>query len=1508
MVETPSENRFRCCLIGGTALLIHCATRLRKRGHTTLAIVTDDPAVRKWARTQSTARMWSSSEIELAVRENEFDYLFSIANEHILNDDILALPQQLAINYHDSLLPEFAGRNATAWAIYHRKAIHGTTWHTMVPAVDAGDVLVQESVQIAPDDNTFTLNVKCFKSAITGFDKLLTQIESGCISCKPQNAAHRSYSSSTQRLPNGGVIDWSMSADHISAMVRAADFGPHPCEIGVAKAQIGGEWVVIKAASPTAKPSLLSPGTIAEVRDTHIVVATGENELNIFKLQFLDGPPLELADSQRLLGIQEGTRFGTLGHAAQVDLSRRFPQAAKHESYWVSRLAALRPVGLRDLNTCGPGAHRIQETACETCVVPEDITRLWEEKISAISRNNFCATAFAAYLARVTGTYDLDYGVILATPISPAIEIGGLFSDCLPMHISLDQTTSGAELARKMEIELDDLQRRGLYPREIHGRYPGLTESAFPFVLDLSGGRDDALHPNGEIVVSLATDGSRLRWIYNPIIFARNDIIRFMQQFLRIARALAMRPNDAIATLDILSEEERRLQAVEPNASAHSADGLTVHEMFEGVVARFPDHIAIYYDQTQMTYARLEEQSSLLASKLSKIGVGRGDIVALLADRSIEWIVGILGVLKAGAAYLPLDVTEPESRLNQVIKESGARLALCTSRQRKTFIPQSVQVLFVDCSAVTAELAKAPTLLYATENGTTMQLVPRVVSPDDPAYVIYTSGSTGRPKGTVISHRALSYFIREVTRMYEISHQDRILQLCATSFDAAVEEVFSALTTGATLVLRTPDMAQSLIQFFARCREWQLTVIGLFAAQIRDAIAAMDADNAFPETIRLVTTGGESVHVEDIVRWQSFFAVRGLRPPRLLNVYGLTEATIASIVCDLTNRKLATQRVPIGRPIPGTTVRILDPNKQPVPICVPGEIHISGPGLADRYLNRPEATNERFVSDPFAPKSRMLATGDHGRFLPDGCIEFLGRQDQQVKVQGYRVELGEIEAVLCSHPSVRKAAVAKRVVLSDERLIAYIVQETERPEWAAAPEAEIAVDWLPKNTAQILQKFLSERLPSFMIPHVYCEVSDLPLDAHGKVKKDAIPEPTWSTSFPALNSRDDVESLLIDLWQRTLGISRIGVRDNYFDLGGDSLAAIDMLLSIQTTSGVRLSLEQLFQCPTIMELTELINRERHKEQTSLIGSRQRQRDHFHGIQAIANDVQSTEGAANVFAFRGHGSRNPIYLLHGPSGDVNGFLQLINALGNDQPVYGVQSPALHRPEDVPRSMEEAAANIIRQIRKNELHMAPAFLGYSWSGLLAFEVALQWAAECGERPFVGLIGTAPPIPRLTVSRRIAHYFRWLPNWLLSGGASWLHWRKRFTQTPQYIRRIRNSFRSKPEIPDWAANTVSKNYLTLGFEYAPRIDQTILIDLFRPISDRPPAGHPLVPWEFAHLPDGGWATWVGLPPKVHWLEGDHVAILCPPHVRELAAQIRAAMDAHYSATPLQTFGDTA
>jgi amino acid adenylation domain-containing protein len=444
---------------------------------------------------------------------------------------------------------------------------------------------------------------------------------------------------------------------------------------------------------------------------------------------------------------------------------------------------------------------------------------------------------------------------------------------------------------------------------------------------------------------------------------------------------------------------------------------------------------------------------------------------------------------------------------------------------------------------------------------------------DHPAYVIYTSGSTGRPKGVEITHGALANFIRTASNAFALGPDDRVLQFASISFDAAVEEIFPCLIRGATLVLRTDSMLDSVSLFLERCRDWQITVLDLPTAYWHELTETLDREKrSLPETLRLVVIGGEKAAAERLSQWQASVGNR----VRLLNTYGPTEATVVSTMWELTACERLTASigdVPIGRPISNVQTYILDKRLNPTPIGVCGELHIGGVGLARGYLNRPELTAEKLLPNPFNDGSgaRLYKTGDLARYLPDGNIEFVGRIDHQVKIRGFRIEPGEIEAVLRQHPAVRDVVViAREDASSGKRLVAYVV-----------PARDVS------TSVSDLRNSLKEKLPDYMVPPVYVFLESLPLTSTGKVDRGALPAPDQGRPeqenlfVPAVTAEEEI---IAGIWAQVLHLDRVGVHDNFFDLGGHSLLAIQVVSRVRDAFKIELPLRVLFEHPTVAGL------------------------------------------------------------------------------------------------------------------------------------------------------------------------------------------------------------------------------------------------------------------------------------------------------------------------------------
>ncbi|MEA5498288.1 non-ribosomal peptide synthetase [Limnoraphis robusta Tam1] len=574
-----------------------------------------------------------------------------------------------------------------------------------------------------------------------------------------------------------------------------------------------------------------------------------------------------------------------------------------------------------------------------------------------------------------------------------------------------------------------------------------------------------------------------------------------------------------------------------------------------------PDAVAVVFEEKKLTYRELNVKANQLAHYLQTLGVKPEVLVGICVKRSLEMIVGILGILKAGGAYVPLDPTYPKERLAFMLEDSSVRVLLTQQKLVEKLPANSARVicLYSDWEEIS---------LHSQENPSSE------VQPENLAYVIYTSGSTGKPKGVLIEHKSLVNYTTVAIAEYQIEKSDRILQFSSISFDVSAEEIYTSLTSGATLVLRTDTMLDSFEGFLQKCQNREISVMALPTAYWHELTAFLSPKTlALPPSLRLVILGGEKALPERLKTW---FECVG-QQVRLLNNYGPTETTVGATIYEVSAADATLRELPIGRPLGNVCTYILDRNGQPVPIGVPGELYIGGVGLARGYLNRPDLTNERFIRNPFndSPTERLYKTGDQVRYLPDGNIEYLGRIDDQVKVRGFRIELGEIEAALSQHPNLLSVAVVLREdIPSQKSLVAYAVPFQE-----AAP------------TVGDLRHFLKERLPDYMVPSAFVILESLPLTPNGKVDRKLLPAPDLKSLIEKaefIAPRTPTEELVASIWAEVLGVEKLSIHDNFFELGGHSLLATQLLSKLSSHLGLNLPLSKLFEAPSVAGFSSYI--------------------------------------------------------------------------------------------------------------------------------------------------------------------------------------------------------------------------------------------------------------------------------------------------------------------------------
>ena len=589
-------------------------------------------------------------------------------------------------------------------------------------------------------------------------------------------------------------------------------------------------------------------------------------------------------------------------------------------------------------------------------------------------------------------------------------------------------------------------------------------------------------------------------------------------------------------------------------------------DLFEAQADRRPGAAAVVAGDRSLSYGELDARANRLAHHLQALGVGPETVVGVCVERSLEMAVGFLGVLKAGGACMPLDPSYPLERLALMLNDSAAPVLLTCERLLERLPPHRAGTVCID--ADWHDVARRPGRRPV-----------RTVAPDNLAYVIYTSGSTGEPKGVMLTHRGLVSHNRAASRLFELTPSDRVLQFCSISFDISVEELFPSWASGATVALRADDLPILGAQWLAWLRERRLTVLNLPTAYWHEWVRDLESmEESLPADVRLVVVGGEKVLGSAYRTW---LRVGGDRA-RWLNCYGPAEASVTATAYDPRSAtdELDGRDPPIGRPLPGATVHILDEQGFPVGRGRAGELYVGGEGVARGYLGRPDLTAERFLPDPFAerPGARLYRTGDRGRELPGGDVEFVDRLDHQLKVRGFRIEPGEVEAAVVDHPGVSEAVVtAREDNPGDRRLVAYFVPA------GGAGAAPGSGD---------LRRFLSDRLPPYMVPSAFVALDAFPQTPNGKVDRAALPAPPHirpELSGERVAPRTPTEEALASIWSEVLHIEGVGVEDDFFELGGHSLLATQVVARAREAFATDLPLRAIFERPTVAGLAQAVD-------------------------------------------------------------------------------------------------------------------------------------------------------------------------------------------------------------------------------------------------------------------------------------------------------------------------------
>ncbi|MGM9511618.1 amino acid adenylation domain-containing protein [Larkinella sp. GY13] len=1127
---------------------------LGQHGLLVKGVISTDPQVRKYC-TESGLTCIDATAPFVSILESEpFDYLVSISNGYILSKEILQLPRLHTINYHDGPLPAYAGVHATFWALVNGETTHGITWHLVNEGIDTGPILKQSLVTIVPDETSISLNKKCYAAAVAAFRELVEEMRLGPLPSFSQDLTQRTYYGLKKRPHT--FIDWTHSTSQVINLHRALNFGFHPNPFGYLKIRINNDVLFVtdlSEVSESADHRPYSPGTVAFLKSDVLVITTGQGLLGIRALTTRAGKGIALPEFYSMRGLAAGQQLGQ--SEKSLELYYQWEDlCSPHQAYWNEKINRFSPTSIgvstpvqitKSLEKAVDYRKADLSSAVETALT----------KLEGTNQTDQLLTAFLIVVARLNDEHAIHVGY--SGPISRqiAFETADLFVDCLPFSIDFDLESDFAKSVAATQHEQATTIKHRSFARDWLLTQPALqakaklfNESTFPIVIYQTARPDEQpLYPNA--LTLILSDTGPCKIVYNPAVWTDAQVADLINRWEVVLERVVHQPSQPLKAISLLSTAEQQRVLKDWNvANVPYPCDQTIVELFEAQVKENPLNEALCCGGNSITYGELNQRANQLAWHLHHQGVRPETLVGICLERSVEMVIGLLGVLKAGGGYVPLDPAYPATRLEKLRAQTGVQIIVTQQKWIVRFATEGIAFVVLD----------QPILSWTSEADSNLALPASI---DQLAYVLFTSGSTGHPKSVAIPHRGIIRLVKE-PNYAQFDSTTVMLGLAPLAFDASTFELWATLANGGRLILMTDQ--QPTLHAIKDAIQTHLVNTVFFTTALFNVL--VDSDVSGLTTLSQLLTGGEAASAQHLRRAQ-----QQLPLCTISNVYGPTESTTFASFYSLPPAQEDIPNVPIGWPLTNTQLYIVDSFLHVVPVGIAGELIIGGDGLAREYVFQPELTKEKFIPDPFSqkPGRRLYRTGDLARYRNDGAIEFIGRLDDQVKVRGFRIEPGEIEYALRQHPAVGEAFITLTDSPSGQKeLAAYLVP---------IPDCQLATEEV--------RQFLQTRLPKHLIPAAILPVEALPLTANGKVAKNLLPPAIVRSGNGAHEELTGTEQALMSLWVEVLKNADLGSEDNFFDLGGNSLLAMQLAARIHQRFNRQLSVKDVFDYPTLRRLS-----------------------------------------------------------------------------------------------------------------------------------------------------------------------------------------------------------------------------------------------------------------------------------------------------------------------------------
>ena len=1163
--ENKNKKSSRSCFVFGEGGLTRsCLEWLLSENWLIHGIVSSSKTIGKWANKNGIPCFDSENkqEYETAILDDNFDYLFSIVNPTILKRPLLSKPRIFSINFHDSFLPRYAGMHSTSWAIINGEQEHGITWHIMLEKVDAGDILKQAKVTLEPDDTALSLNQKCYETAFSTFKELLSELLTDTYIRQPQQVDPNTYCGLYSKPAGNGWIRWDQTAEKIKALYRAAQLGNHNNFFSTCKFVYKGTAYIVDELTSISSNEINLPGTVVLCDKKELQVATKTKTISIKRLKNLDGTPCDLLGMYKNLDIKVGKELYIPDYNSWEAFQEKSIELAKHEQFWLRQWRCFKPASLPRLEI---------RTLSNLEDIPENITEFnLGEKFRVQLNNLFPEINTSDILLALCLLYLYRFGnkeilgVAFNTPVTRrhAYLQQSLISDLVPLILFLKDEMNFKEVLETILKKKLILERNKTFLQDLHGRYPEflsiekpiISITLDPFLSEYPASSESNLskqHP-----FNIQIKDRKILLSIKKIVCNRQleEVFNHIPAHLETLLAgIIKNSNQSIALLSLLPKNFLKKIAYDINNTDEYYPKKTIYKLFEEQAEKTPYNSCIFYEEEKINFINANEKSNQLAHFLLEKKIKQESRIAVFMQRGIDRVIAQLAIGKSGCSFVVVDVEYPKERIAEILKDSQASCVL-THKNYSSKLKGKANYF---------ELDKLEEDLMLQPKGN----LNITVSPDSAIYFLPTSGTTGKSKLVKVLHKGVVNLVFSLAKKLKVTANDIVLNFSESTFDVAYWEIFSALISGAKLRIPTQDERSPGPILADTLRKYGITIAGF-----PPSVLKLTPPVNLP-ALRYVIAAGEACTEEVLTLWRNY---------HLLNAYGPTETTIFTVAADHPPESY-NSHADIGLPLANVKVYILDENLQLVGIGQEGQLYIGGVCLGGGYENKKQLTDEKFIPNPFISGERIYATGDLVRFLVNErkelSIEYLDRIDTMVKVNGLRINLAGIEAILQKHPRVKEAAVAiKQVgVNGHKQLVAYVIQSKELQ----------SID--EPLTTEGLQCYLSRILPHYEIPVIFYDFYDLqfPRTRHDKLDRNTLIKGSYTTlpitAVKQTLPENSKQILLVTLWRQILHREQIGIHDSFVALGGDSILAMQVSAELQQR-GYYLSIKDFFKTPTIAEL------------------------------------------------------------------------------------------------------------------------------------------------------------------------------------------------------------------------------------------------------------------------------------------------------------------------------------